>query len=301
MKDEVYSLTPARCWKVKRRCHRNQEDTARNGYILHDLHNDDLPIEVITTDSSENGANSFFANEYSNQIQINEDAAPETDSFTSRVEQGAVHSITESEYAELMGEDLDVPVLEEEKKEGILSKAISFFTKIFKIEKEVELEETKAPERVDGSAADTKKSDDEEFQEHETVDGADETTDSDDIDNKNSSDSDGEILDSTEASDKDEEDQENKGEVENPDGGMSDTDSKDESEKNDSGTGSEDVAEKDSDTGNNSGDLENSDSVDDAASKEPDSAVGDVSARLETFDGRCRNETGRYRLYQRNC
>lgn len=30
-----------------------QEDTARNGYILHDLHNDDLPIEVITTDSSE--------------------------------------------------------------------------------------------------------------------------------------------------------------------------------------------------------------------------------------------------------
>ena len=40
-----------------------QEDTARNGYILHDLHNDDLPIEVITTDSSENGANSFFANE----------------------------------------------------------------------------------------------------------------------------------------------------------------------------------------------------------------------------------------------
>ena len=55
-----------------------------------------------------------------------------------------------------MGEDLDVPALEEEKKEGILSKAISFFTKIFKIEKEVELEETKAPERVDGSAEDTK-------------------------------------------------------------------------------------------------------------------------------------------------
>ena len=50
-----------------------QEDTARNGYILHDLYNDDLPIEVITTDSSENGANSFFANEYSNHIQINED------------------------------------------------------------------------------------------------------------------------------------------------------------------------------------------------------------------------------------
>lgn len=99
----------------------------------------------------------FSANEYSNQIQITEDAVPEADPAMSRVEQGAVHSITESEYAELMGEDLDVPVLEEEKKEGILSKAISFLTKIFKIEKEVELEETKAPERVDGSAADTKK------------------------------------------------------------------------------------------------------------------------------------------------
>ena len=105
-------------------------------------------------------------------------------------------------------------------------------------------------------------------------DGADETTDSDDSDNKDSSGSDDEILDSTEASDKDEENQEDKGEVENPDGGISDTDSKDEPEKNDS------------ETGNSSGDLENLGSVDDAASKELDSAVGDVSARLETFEGK---------------
>lgn len=58
------------------------------------------------------------------------------------------------------------------------------------------------------------------------------------------------------------------------------------SPRNDFETGSEDVAEKDTDTGNSSGDLGNSDSVDDAASKEPDSAVGDVSARLETFEGK---------------
>lgn len=51
------------------------------------------------------------------------------------MEQGAVHSITESEYAELMGEDLDVPVLEEEKKEGILSKAISFLQKYLRSKK----------------------------------------------------------------------------------------------------------------------------------------------------------------------
>ena len=56
--------------------------------------------------------------------------------------------------------------------------------------------------------------------------------------------------------------------------------------KNDSETGSEDAAEKDSDTGTSFGDLENSDSVDDAASKELDSTVGDVSARLETFEGK---------------
>lgn len=106
------------------------------------------------------------------------------------------------------------------------------------------------------------------------MDREDETTDSDDSDNKDSSGSDDEILDSTEASDKDEENQEDKGEVENPDGGISDTDSKDEPEKNDS------------ETGNSSGDLENLGSVDDAASKELDSAVGDVSARLETFEGK---------------
>lgn len=73
------------------------------------------------------------------------------------------------------------------RKKEFFQRPFQFFTKIFKIEKEVELEETKAPERVDGSAADTKKSDDEEFQDHETVDREDETTDSDDSDNKDSS------------------------------------------------------------------------------------------------------------------
>ena len=51
-----------------------KEITARNGYIRHDLHTDDVPIEVITTDSSQNGANSHFANIYSKDITINEDA-----------------------------------------------------------------------------------------------------------------------------------------------------------------------------------------------------------------------------------
>lgn len=41
------------------------EFQARDGYIRHDLHADDLPVEIITTDSSEAGANAFFAGGYS--------------------------------------------------------------------------------------------------------------------------------------------------------------------------------------------------------------------------------------------
>ena len=45
-----------------------KEEKAREGYILHGTHSDDLPIEVITTDASENGANSSFAGEYGREI-----------------------------------------------------------------------------------------------------------------------------------------------------------------------------------------------------------------------------------------
>lgn len=41
-----------------------EEFKARDGYIIHDTHSDDLPIEVITTDSSENGANAAFGGSY---------------------------------------------------------------------------------------------------------------------------------------------------------------------------------------------------------------------------------------------
>lgn len=51
-----------------------KEARARDGYILHDIHTDDVPIEVITTDSSQNGANSTFAigdEKYDIQITVN--------------------------------------------------------------------------------------------------------------------------------------------------------------------------------------------------------------------------------------
>lgn len=49
------------------------ESTARAGYALHGIHTDDLPIEVITTDSSENGANADFAGLYGKDIKTNGD------------------------------------------------------------------------------------------------------------------------------------------------------------------------------------------------------------------------------------
>ena len=46
------------------------EYQARDGYIRHDVHADDLPIEIITTDSSENGANAAFSGEYSDKESL---------------------------------------------------------------------------------------------------------------------------------------------------------------------------------------------------------------------------------------
>ena len=50
------------------------EDTAREGYTFHGNHKDDLPVEVITTDASENGANAYFAGLYGHEIRINDEA-----------------------------------------------------------------------------------------------------------------------------------------------------------------------------------------------------------------------------------
>lgn len=51
------------------------EEKAREGYIRHDIHKDDVPIEVITTNSSEAGAESSFADEYSKDITINDNVS----------------------------------------------------------------------------------------------------------------------------------------------------------------------------------------------------------------------------------
>ncbi len=47
------------------------EKAAREGYVLHGQHRDDVPVEIITTDASQNGANGVFGGGYSHTIQGN--------------------------------------------------------------------------------------------------------------------------------------------------------------------------------------------------------------------------------------
>ena len=47
-----------------------KEFKARDGYILHDRHEDDLPIEIITTDASEHGANASFGGGHSRDVAL---------------------------------------------------------------------------------------------------------------------------------------------------------------------------------------------------------------------------------------
>lgn len=64
--DKFISLKYTYTWK---------EEKAREGYIVHDTHTDDVLIEAITTDSSQNGANSTFAigdEKYDKFITVND-------------------------------------------------------------------------------------------------------------------------------------------------------------------------------------------------------------------------------------
>ena len=65
--DKFISLKYSYAWK---------EIKARTGYTVHGSHTDDIPIEVITTDSSENGANVTFAGGYTGEFTLNDGAAP---------------------------------------------------------------------------------------------------------------------------------------------------------------------------------------------------------------------------------
>ena len=60
------------------------ENKARDGYILHDIHTDDVPIEVITTNSSQAGAESTFGKEYGKDITVNSNVSTNSLEDTSK-------------------------------------------------------------------------------------------------------------------------------------------------------------------------------------------------------------------------
>ena len=62
------------------------EYQARDGYIRHGVHADDLPIEIITTDASEYGANASFSGEYSNLERLEAGVNPVFADMVSRRE-----------------------------------------------------------------------------------------------------------------------------------------------------------------------------------------------------------------------
>lgn len=96
------------------------ESTAKDGYTLHDLHPDDVPIEVITTDASENGANASFSGLYSKDITIN---AGVTGSSAAIVKAQRT-AIEEFKLEEPVSEDIR---LEQDNKSTIIQKIINFF------------------------------------------------------------------------------------------------------------------------------------------------------------------------------
>lgn len=108
-----------------------REAQARPGYTLHGQHNDDVPMEVITTDASENGANSSFAGIYGKDIQISR-------TLTSRIKAGT-DVLAERKLAkayQLMGGNSLVQAAQQEQqelsvltqpKQSYLQKILEFF------------------------------------------------------------------------------------------------------------------------------------------------------------------------------
>lgn len=105
-------------------CHQDMEETyhrfialrysyafsefqARDGYIRHDLHPDDLPIEIITTDSSENGANAVFSGEYSKKEQLEGEEKAELSARPRDLVQAPFLKATESGAEEETEEEKD--------------------------------------------------------------------------------------------------------------------------------------------------------------------------------------------------
>jgi len=97
------------------------EETARDGYVVHGTHPEDVPIEVITTDASENGAHASFAGMYSRDISINASIEPQS-ALTLFAARQAIE-----EYNPVAAEE-ESPALEQSLPETIAQNVLKFFT-----------------------------------------------------------------------------------------------------------------------------------------------------------------------------
>lgn len=112
------------------------EFQAKDGYIRHDGHSDDLPIEIITTDASEHGANAFFSGEYSDKKLLEAEGSR----FSLQMPVKREKKNTETFTKEEMPEKKARPILFQEIKE--ISQAIlSFIMPEEELEEEIEEEE----------------------------------------------------------------------------------------------------------------------------------------------------------------
>lgn len=120
------------------------EDTARDGYTLHGNHADDLPIEVITTDASENGANAAFAGIYGRNIRVN-------DAVGAEPAKKMLEARKELEEGTLRQEVPDV----KKKRILLLQRLLQIFT--FHHADEIPLMDDREPEQILASASDAGK------------------------------------------------------------------------------------------------------------------------------------------------
>lgn len=112
------------------------EFQARDGYIRHDLHPDDLPVEIITTDSSENGANAEFSGEYSKKEKLEKEVKAELSSRPQHLVQTPFFKATEADAEEKEEENGEKEETEAEEKE----------------EAETEKEEPQTEEKAEGES-----------------------------------------------------------------------------------------------------------------------------------------------------
>ncbi len=140
------------------------EFQARDGYVRHDLHTEDLPVEIITTDASENGANAYFAGEYGSQEKLKAAAAAASyRTITAAAE--AAPSLTSETAAR------DVPQTAEKRTvpERILQKASAYLQEIiFWADTDAAAEETEEEPEEEESLEEEKPKEEENPEEKES-------------------------------------------------------------------------------------------------------------------------------------